>query len=259
MLDWTFPRFFLSPYSQQFRECVVCATAKPIGAFIHRYTNECRHGQREICDDCVYQVVSTALQGSLSNRITCPESECAATLSSDKVRETLQVNQDLSLLQRYEHHVERERVRAIPNNVECAHECGSWQRHLSSDLRVVCIHCRRTTCFNHRVRWHQGRTCAQFERQIATVDPASGRYINRHTKTCPGCSSRIERASGCPHMTCTRCEAEFCWICLAPYIDDGESTVCSHRRTALTTQNLGKMFMLNRAIMVVPCVVFYKH
>lgn len=34
-----------------------------------------------------------------------------------------------------------------------------------------------------------------------------------HTKKCPVCSVRIERAGGCSQMRCASCQTKFCWRC----------------------------------------------
>jgi len=49
-----------------------------------------------------------------------------------------------------------------------------------------------------------------------TVDPETMEYLNRTTKKCPDCGSRIQRISGCNHMTCG-CGTEFCWLCEEKY------------------------------------------
>ena len=46
---------------------------------------------------------------------------------------------------------------------------------------------------------------------------ATHSWIAQNCKKCPQCSCRIEKASGCDHMTCTKCRHEFCWSCLADY------------------------------------------
>lgn len=52
-------------------------------------------------------------------------------------------------------------------------------------------------------------------------DIQSERTIDRVTKSCPGCGSRIEKNEGCMHMTCTKCRYEFCWECLGPWAVGG--------------------------------------
>ena len=32
-------------------------------------------------------------------------------------------------------------------------------------------------------------------------------------KFCPKCTVRVEKESGCDHMTCSRCQYEWCWQC----------------------------------------------
>merc|ERR1712157_669481 len=49
-------------------------------------------------------------------------------------------------------------------------------------------------------------------------------WILANTKSCPKCSSRIEKNQGCNHMSCQQCKYEFCWICLAPWSEHGANT-----------------------------------
>ena len=41
-------------------------------------------------------------------------------------------------------------------------------------------------------------------------------------RECPSCGMRIEKNSGCNHMTCT-CGAHFCWQCGMEFADAGET------------------------------------
>ena len=36
-------------------------------------------------------------------------------------------------------------------------------------------------------------------------------------KRCPACHYPIEKNGGCPHMTCSRCHKQFCWLCRADW------------------------------------------
>lgn len=39
-----------------------------------------------------------------------------------------------------------------------------------------------------------------------------------HTFPCPECGILIQRNGGCPHMTCKKCNYQFCWTCKGPWI-----------------------------------------
>ncbi|KAH8722590.1 hypothetical protein GQ44DRAFT_354212 [Phaeosphaeriaceae sp. PMI808] len=72
-------------------------------------------------------------------------------------------------------------------------------------------------CFYHERPWHDGSTCDEYDSLLRFGDP---RYretqvtIEEKTKGCPKCNVRIEKGSGCFHMTCSSCRHEFCWECL---------------------------------------------
>ncbi|KAI9204995.1 RWD domain-containing protein [Polychytrium aggregatum] len=48
-------------------------------------------------------------------------------------------------------------------------------------------------------------------------DRLSMTIVLASSRQCPGCGARIQRTEGCPHMTCTMCFSEFCYVCEAPY------------------------------------------
>jgi hypothetical protein len=42
-------------------------------------------------------------------------------------------------------------------------------------------------------------------------------WLIEHTAKCPKCQTNIEKNEGCKHMTCRKCEHQFCWECLKPW------------------------------------------
>ncbi|CAG8604443.1 9905_t:CDS:2, partial [Diversispora eburnea] len=66
---------------------------------------------------------------------------------------------------------------------------------------VICESCGGKSCYIHKVIWHTGKTCGEYEKDKKQSDSATEDYIQRNTKRCPKCSISIEKSRGCDHMT----------------------------------------------------------
>jgi len=101
--------------------------------------------------------------------------------------------------------------------------CGSGQEvdGGGSNSFFTCAKCLTKTCFHHKVVWHTGLTCRDYDYWIIqNEDNATSNYIAMNTKQCPKCQSVVEKDGGCDHMTCKPpggCSFEFCWLCLANF------------------------------------------
>ncbi|KAJ8131737.1 hypothetical protein O1611_g1890 [Lasiodiplodia mahajangana] len=114
--------------------------------------------------------------------------------------------------------------------------CGSGQLHPDSLQQPImtCHHCSKQTCVTHRLPWHSGLTCQQFDESLlpenlAEVDldeaeeaeadiqaeemlqlqrakdeAASRELVRRESKPCPGCRFDIQKEGGCDQMTYER-------------------------------------------------------
>ncbi|KAH9247135.1 hypothetical protein BASA81_015278 [Batrachochytrium salamandrivorans] len=60
-------------------------------------------------------------------------------------------------------------------------------------------------------------------------DSETSNWISAHTKECIKCSTIIEKAGGCNHMTCRKCKHEFCWVCMGPWSEHGTSWYSCNR------------------------------
>lgn len=63
---------------------------------------------------------------------------------------------------------------------------------------------------------HTPFTCEQFhilQSIPKKEDKNDFTWIISHTKRCPQCKWNIQKNEGCNHMTCQRCQHQFCWIC----------------------------------------------
>lgn len=101
----------------------------------------------------------------------------------------------------------------IPNFYWCLEKgCGSGQIHEPArsdracpDTLFVCHACKGRQCTRHAVRWHEGRTCQEYDRGSSPrlrQEKASELAIRGVSKRCPGCNRSVSKYVGCNHITC---------------------------------------------------------
>ncbi|CAF1142190.1 unnamed protein product [Adineta ricciae] len=227
------------------KTCQVCSETKPISSYSNRISRQCKHSECKICNECIYQHVAHASQTMCRADVRCPELDCPIILDYEALKKILQRAQDFILLERYDRFYVEHQLEKNPEFIWCTHGCGSGQLAENGDQNniITCIKCGKKSCFIHRVKWHEGVTCADYDRQIDGNRQATHRWLSLNTKQCPSCQSAIEKRSGCDHMTCARCHFEFCWGCLANYANirnDGNHRHhphCRHYRALPNNQN----------------------
>ena len=90
--------------------------------------------------------------------------------------------------------------------------CDSGQLHASGAAEpiVVCEDCGFRSCFVHRMPWHDGVTCAQYdarnpeqvERDKRVEEKDYRKMFGEGVKPCPNCRSPIQKRGGCNLMSC---------------------------------------------------------
>ncbi|KAG8976386.1 hypothetical protein FRB90_009187, partial [Tulasnella sp. 427] len=81
--------------------------------------------------------------------------------------------------------------------------------------RTACPACHEPFCYRCQVKWHEGRTCAQYAHASGaiTLDRALEKLAKKEKwRRCPKCRIVVERNDGCRHIMC-RCGHEFCYNC----------------------------------------------
>jgi hypothetical protein len=193
-----------------------------LNEFEECYSNQCKHIHRTICDTCVFNYIKSLLENVINININCPEVNCQSRFSFETIRSILTKRNNFELFEQYDRQLTYQHLEQIGEFVWCAHNgCGSGQFHdmgKHSNPMVNCIKCKKQTCAYHRIKWHVGMTCQQYDQtKRLSTDQNTQIWLKKHSKKCPQCHSFIQKVSGCDHMTCKRCKHQFCWQCFSDY------------------------------------------
>ena len=91
----------------------------------------------------------------------------------------------------------------------------SKSKKSSTIAHTTCQNCSHTFCFYCQAPWHPNLSCVSFQKGDGLfknwMKKRSGNQANAHK--CPRCKVPIQRISGCPNMTCSRCKTHWCYDC----------------------------------------------
>jgi len=69
-----------------------------------------------------------------------------------------------------------------------------------------CKACHFKICTTHKVPFHDGESCAEFDQRMKAENDANAWMLEKVSKKCPGCQCDIEKIEGCEHMSCKSCK-----------------------------------------------------
>ncbi|UJR14475.1 hypothetical protein I4U23_001472 [Adineta vaga] len=208
------------PKTRHRQTCQVCFDDKSTKDFHTLSNHTCLQAQRTICNACIYRHIQQAFQEFYTDDVRCPELGCNTKLNYNTIKNILISNKDKKLLERYDRFLVQHDAEQLDDFIWCSNpkcQMGQLNEGGRSMNIVTCVYCKTKTCFIHRIPWHQGLTCDEYDASINDEHKASLQWLNQNTKTCPNCPYQIEKNDGCDHMTCIKCQYEFCWSCLADY------------------------------------------
>jgi hypothetical protein len=91
------------------------------------------------------------------------------------------------------------------NNSQCKYSSEGFI--VSKRCKCAICRCGREFCVKCHDMYHGDFPCDLH------IDEMSKLYIDQTTKPCPGCDIPVEKNEGCQHMTCERCNIDWCWVC----------------------------------------------
>lgn len=190
------------------------------------------------CLGCLTSYVTRMVSDnqSLVGCIPCPQAGCKVVIDDSKIIGLL-CNEDDSgnneteaALSKYHRFIGSNFVEHNKYLTNCPTPNCSKVAQISDDPSteaIECPDCLTLFCFICGNNWHEPLTCAQVK-QFESFDHESLTWISRNTKKCPKCKWPIEKNKGCDHMTCMKCNHEFCWNCFA----DMTAGIASHDTSA---------------------------
>ncbi|KAE9366872.1 hypothetical protein N431DRAFT_384873 [Stipitochalara longipes BDJ] len=213
-------------------ECLICADEYDASEFppTTQVTSSCHHKNDErVCVYCLQQSIATAVTEGQLHLIICPF--CPEKLSHSEVKQFA----TREIFARYEYL----QMMATPDLVMCLGlNCGSGQIHTDPSPMMVCESCSFKTCAVHKLPWHEGQSCEEFDMddsQIERLEEAEATaklLAKEHAQVCPNCQNGVSRSEGCDHMTC-RCGNEWCYLCGTSYEDIKQRGEEAHAPTCI--------------------------
>ncbi|KAG4433734.1 hypothetical protein IFR05_010786 [Cadophora sp. M221] len=184
-------------------------------------TQHCDH-DFEVCRACTAEHLRGALVSggpSACDTLSCPQ--CNRVLSYQEIHQLA----DTETVAKYEKFMLQTFLSKDPNFRWCLSplcETGQLYQTPPRNAKTSCEECNYEMCFKHEMPWHEGLTCDEYDSVRDHGDPSYGEtqeWIRTNTKPCPGCQVGIQKGEACFHMTCSQCNHEFCWQCLANWTE----------------------------------------
>ncbi|GIZ37487.1 hypothetical protein CKM354_000093200 [Cercospora kikuchii] len=203
------------------RGCVCCGDDKPPAEFPSRPTTlSCEH-ENHTCVECMHSWLAAEFETKGTEDLKCPECPCKLDYDDILAHSTPET------FDSYEKMLTRNALSSLDEFAWClSATCNSGQLNVenASGTFMDCVGCGYKQCLTHKVAWHTGETCEQYEYRTSGAkakdeERATEAMLDTVSKKCPGanCGWRIQKIDGCDHMRCKKCKFEFCWMCLASH------------------------------------------
>ncbi|OQO10447.1 hypothetical protein B0A48_03744 [Cryoendolithus antarcticus] len=182
------------------KSCVVCGDDKlPCLYPTATVSTFCTH-EIATCKDCLQGWLTSELDSKGTESIKCPE--CPSVLTPEDFLRCAPTD----LAQKFDRLLTRSILSALPGFAWClAAGCDSGQVNIENASYMKCVACSHEVCLSCKVKWHQGKTCAEYGAIVRggskrrKEEEKSEKLVQGMSKICPGtgCGARIEKGGGC--------------------------------------------------------------
>ena len=187
-------------------ECIICGEM-----FIVNEKNKVEKCGHAFCPGCWYDSLSVKIKENKLPSIKCLEYNCKEKLTDDFIINLL--NSDRYLIKIYKRYKLELEIINDPNKKLCPYpNCDSFLELKQKNNKNVKCENNHLFCFRCLQKPHVNLPCKD------SLDESVMEYSkNNFVKKCPNCGIVIEKNKGCNHITCTKCEYQWCWLCNKEY------------------------------------------
>ncbi|XP_070554316.1 E3 ubiquitin-protein ligase RNF14-like isoform X2 [Ptychodera flava] len=223
-------------FNSSYFTCNVCFSEKR-GADCINFI-DCSH---VYCKDCMKGYFEVQINEGNVKCLTCPDTDCESQAIPSQVYDLV----GKELFARYDRLLLQSSLDRMADVVYCPRkncECAVMKEKDSN--MGVCPACQYAFCTFCKLAYHGLSPCklkkdelAELRKEYEEGDEQKRRFLEKrygknvlkqaleesyseqwlssHSKECPNCGTHIQKIDGCNKMTCVKCRAYFCWLCLA--------------------------------------------
>jgi len=180
------------------------------------------------CRDCCKSHIQEHLTIDKILSIKCPSDGCNNQFTQEQTTQLL----EQELVEKYTRLKKVALLNQNPNLRWCVRPgCDKYVIGKLGKRKLVC-ECKTKICFSCGNQYHTFKSCETI------INSVYEKYAKeKHVQGCPQCKSRIEKNGGCNHMTCTRCNYQWCWLCGVTYEPDHYAPSNPNRCAKLSAPN----------------------
>ena len=180
----------------------------------------------KLCSSCLLTHTITSINNG-KTKIECPS--CSEDLNSTTILYSNEL--PISIRERYQQILAQDLSEKQNTFIKLCPHCSfitilnendpivrRKKSRRSSQEWMRCEQCNKDWCWSCYAPAHPNKTCRQFQKDHSQLDTwaktrRTDKSNQRNAQRCPKCSIYIEKADGCDHMMCTKCNSQFCYRC----------------------------------------------
>jgi IBR domain, a half RING-finger domain len=184
--------------------CGICSEHKD---FVDSLPLECKD---LFCENCMREYFNLRIQESNVLNITCPNHLCKIEISDEIIQKSVTA----LMYEKFLVFKKNEELNNCPFLRWCSQpDCKGYDLGGLNKQMLMCNICGFKYCYYCGEAWHRNSKCK------GSMDKELDKWGQKNNvKYCPHCRRKIEKNFGCDHMTCIKCNYEWCWLCGEKYV-----------------------------------------